>query len=474
MNWIKNHRLIAGGIALVIVIVLGFVVFGNGDGDQETVVVVRRDITEEVRIAGTVEARIVSDLGFETSGIVRDVAVAVNDAVSRGATLVRLGLGTLDAELQSAQAALAIKRAERANTSVTIDAIREKHDTLVANAHSELLSADLVAEPKSITYTQTPPIISGRYDGGEGTYKFTVRRGTQNDEFILYAFDMEDTDPVEIEKTGSTPLGRNGLFVTFPESIASYRDTTWHVEIPNVKADSYAANYSAYQDALRERDRAIDEAEAQLRAEGIGTSVAEAELAQAEAEIARIRSLIAQRILMAPFDGVVTSVDVDLGESVSVNEPVVSIISDDGFGVEVDLPEIDSVKVRVGNPVTIMLDALGIETFTGTVVSVSRSETLVDGVSVYEARVAFDNEDQRIVSGMTSDVAIVTNERSDVLAIPARSIKYRDNGTPYVTVKDLETNKTEEREIAIGLRGSDGFIEVSAGLAEGDMVVIVE
>lgn len=474
MNWIKNNRLIAGGIGLVIIIILGFLIFGRGGGDQETVTVVRRDVTEEVRIAGTVQARIVSDLGFESSGIVRGVAVEVNDVVYRGMTLVSLGLGTLGAELQSAQAALAIKRAESTNTSINIDAIREKHDTLVDNAYSELLSNDLVAEPKSATYTQAPPVISGRYEGKEGTYKFTVRSRGQNDEADLYVFDMEDVDPVEIEKTGSTPLGLNGLFVTFPAAPTTYNDTTWYVEIPNQKSDSYAANYSAYQDALRERDRAIDEAEAQLRAEGAGTSVADAELSQAEAEVARIQALISQRILTAPFDGVVTAVDVDPGESVSANDPVVSIISNDGFGIEVDLPEVDSIKVRVGNPVTIMLDALGAETFKGTVVSVSRSETLVDGVSVYEARVAFDAADERIVSGMTADVAIATSDRSDVLAIPARAIKYREDGTPYVMVKDPATEDIKEKEIVVGLRGSDGFIEVTAGLSEGDMVIIVE
>lgn len=474
MNWIKNNRYIAGGIGLVIIIILGFVVFGGGNGDQETVSVVRRDVTEEVRIAGTVEARIVSDLGFEASGIVRNVAVEVNDAVYRGKTLVSLGLGTLGAELQSAQAALAIKRAENSNTSINIDAIREKHDTLVVNSHIELLSNDLVAEPKSDTYTQVPPTISGRYDGKEGTYKFTVRSATQVGESELFVFDMEDVEPIEVEKTGSTPLGSHGLFVTFPTAPNNYRDTTWYVEIPNVKSDSYASNYSAYQDALRERDRAIDEAEAQLRAEGAGSSVAEAELSQAEAEVARIQALIGQRILSAPFDGIVTAVDVDPGESVSANDPVVSLISNDGFGVEVDLPEVDSIKVRVGNPVSITLDALSTETFTGSVVSVSRGETLVDGVSVYEARIALDAEDERIVSGMTADVSIETNKRTAVLAIPARAIKYREDGTPFVTVKDLETEDTEEKEIVVGLRGSDGFTEITAGLAEGDSVIIVE
>ncbi len=474
MNWIKTHRLISGIIALVIILILGFTVFGGGNGDQEVVTVERRDVTEAVRIAGTVEARIVSDLGFETSGIVRDVAVDVNDVVYRGQTLVSLGLGTLGAELQSAQAALAIKRAEHANTTVNIDAIRDKQDTLVANAYSELLSSDLAAEPKSSTYTQTPPIISGRYSGSEGTYKFTVRPGAQVGKADLFVFDVEDAEPIEIEKTGSTPLGTRGLFVTFPGSPTDYRDTTWYVELPNTKSDLYASNYSTYQDAIRERGRAIDEAEAEVRAQTTGASIADAELAQAEAEVARIQALIGQRILTAPFNGTVASIDVDPGESVNANDSAVSVISNDGFGVEIDLPEVDSVKVRIGNPVSIMLDALGEEVFTGTVVSVSRSETLVDGVSVYEARIAFDKTDDRISSGMTADVSIETSKRSGVLSVPARAIKYREDGTPYVLLRKAEGDKGEEKEIVLGLRGSDGSMEVTAGLSEGNTVIIAE
>ncbi len=476
MNWIKNNRLIAGILGLGIILVLGFVIFGRNTGNQEIVTADHRDVVESVRIAGTVEARIVSDLGFETSGIVRNVAVDVNDTVYRGQTLVSLGLGTLSAELQSAQASLAIKRAEHANTSVNLDAIREKQDTLVANAYSELLSGDLVSEPKSSIYTQTPPTISGRYNGieGEGTYKFIVRSGKQMGEVDLYVFGMEDAESVEIEKTGSTPLGTRGLFVTFPEAPIYYRDTTWYVELPNTKSDTYTSRYGAYQDALRERDRAIDEAEAEVRDQTTGASIADAELAQAEAEVARIQALIGQRILTAPFDGTVASVSVDPGESVNANDPVVSIISNDGFGVEVDLPEVDSVKVRVGNPVSITLDALGDEVFAGTVVSVSRSETLVDGVSVYEARIAFDNADERISSGMTADVSIETSKRSDVLALPARAVKYREDGTPYVLRRESDGGGTVEQEIVLGLRGSDGFIEVTAGISRGDELVISE
>jgi multidrug efflux pump subunit AcrA (membrane-fusion protein) len=334
-----------------------------------------------------------------------------------------------------------------------------------------LYSEDLVAEPNSSTYTQAAPVISGRYTGQTGTYKLTVRSGKQRSENELYVFDMEDTEPVEINKTGPTPLGTQGLFISFPDAISSYQETTWYVTIPNTKSASYGEVYSAYQSAIAERDRAIEEAQADLRSAQEGGSIAAAELAQARAEVARIQALIGERTLRAPFAGIVTDVAIDPGESVTVGAPAISLISNDGFGVEVDLPEVDSIKVKQDDHTSVKLDAFGDTVLLGTVVSVNRTETLVDGISIYEARIAFDEADERIASGMTAEVSIVTDEKQDVLALPARAIRRRDNGAPYVVIKDAEGNE-HETDIAEGLRGSDGFVEIRSGLAEGAVVIV--
>lgn len=441
--------MITAGVILAVV-GIGFFM-RSGNGDYEKVPVARRDLVEEVVLSGTVEARVVADLGFEVSGTVQSVSVTENNAVSRGTSLVSLSLGTLSAELQSAQADVAIKRAETANTQIALD-----------NAWSELLSDDLVAKPQSSTYTQMAPIISGRYAGDEGTYKLRVRRQTQPGKFDLLVFDLEAVDAVEIEKTGPTPLGTRGLYVSFPDELSDYSDTTWYITLPNTEGMSYAANYSIY-----------DRAKAELRAQQNGSSIADAELQKAEAEVARIRAQIAQRVLAAPFSGIVTAVHVDPGEAVSVNTPVVSLISNDGFGIEVDLPEIDSVKVKIGNPVSITLDVFGDEEiFEGTVVSVNRAETLVDNVAVYEARIAFDERDERIASGMTAEVAITTNRSEDVLAVPVRAVKYREDGTQYVLVEGSVDGDVLEKDIMTGLRSSDGFFEVRSGISENDRVLI--
>ncbi|MCI0619541.1 efflux RND transporter periplasmic adaptor subunit [Candidatus Wolfebacteria bacterium] len=151
----KKLWFFVGVIALVFIIVGSAFARQSSKNGAEIVTVTRRDLAETVTIAGTVEAKTVSDLGFEVSGIVYDVYVKTDDTVYAGAPLVTLNLGTLPAELQSAQASLAIKRAEVGNTLTSLDAVREKQDTLVENARRTLLSEGLVAEPSSSSYTLT-------------------------------------------------------------------------------------------------------------------------------------------------------------------------------------------------------------------------------------------------------------------------------------------------------------------------------
>lgn len=472
-RFFKNKKLLWGAAGVLVVIIGITAMFAkNGNGNYELFTVERRSVVEEVIISGTVEADIVSNLGFETSGAVRDIFVRVNDTVAAGALLARLGLGTLEADLQSAQANVAIKKAQNANTTVNLDLITQKQDTFVANAWSELLSDGVVAEPQSVTYTQTPPIITGRYSGEAGTYKIRILSGVQQTRMELYVFGLENIAPIEINKTGSTPIGSGGLSVSFPDLLSTYDDTIWYITLPNEHSASYAGNYSAWESAVRERARAIEEAESALRSQSSGSSISEAELARAYADVARIQAQINERTLTAPFSGIVTAVDISPGETVNVGKTAISLISQGGFGVEIDLPEIDSVKVKVGDSASVVLDALPSEVFLAQVASVNRTETLVDGISVYEARVVFDTQDERIASGMTAEVTIITDERAEVLAVPSRAIKYHEDGVPYVMVIDITTEKPLEVDVTLGIRGSDGFVEVLNGLAPGDLVRI--
>lgn len=468
-KFIANKKLLYSSVGVLFaLVVLVFFFLGNGNG-KEIVSAEVRNLSEIVQVSGTVEAESVANLGFQVSGTVSSVSVKTNQMVYQGQELLRLNLGTLPAELKSAQADLSITKAQNSNTQINLDTIKQKQDSLVASAYATLLSSNLESEPSDSDYSQTPPVISGRYYGPEGTYKLIISRGNQSDDALLSVFGAETVRDVDISKTSATKLGTRGLYVSFPDSISDYYETIWYVTIPNTKSSSYVANYNAYQEAIKERDRAIEEATENLRAQSVG-SIAQAEITRAESAVEKIQAEISKHIIRSPFAGIVASLDIDPGEAVNAGTSVVTVISDSKLGIEIDLPEIDSIKVNVGNPVSITLDALGEEKFSGVVESVNRTETMVDGVAVYEARIIFDNPDPRIISGMTAEVSITTNKKESVISVPLRSVKQKSNGDFYVTTID-PSGKEKEAVVTVGLRSSDGYAEIISGLNENEKVV---
>lgn len=455
-----------------VVVVLGAIAFfssrGNND-DIELLVIAKGDFVQEVSVSGKVIAAQDVDLSFSDTGRVVSLPARVGAKVVAGQALASLASESLISQLRAAEADLALKRAETRNTGVNLDEVRREQDTLVKSAHRKLLSTGLVAVPASSNYTATAPTISGLYDGGEGTYRISVERSVNPGKYELEVFGLEHVLGVVIEDDEPTKLGTRGLYVAFPSTIGTYNGTTWEVTIPNAKSSSYLANYNAYQEALRTRDVAIANAEAELRG-GPGGSVAEAGVQRAEAEVANIRASIGERTIRAPFSGVVTAVDVELGETASANTPAVSLISAGALQIESFVPEVNISLIEVGDIAEATLDAYGTDVlFTARVVSIDPAETIRDGVSTYRAIMQFEETDERILTGMTANVRIKTDEREGVISVPQGLVIGRD-GKKYVRVQVGE--EIEEREVTTGAVSSLGNIEILSGLSEGDSVVL--
>ena len=149
--------------------------------------------------------------------------------------------------------------------------------------------------------------------------------------------------------------------------------------------------------------------------------------------------------------------------------PVISMIGESGLEIEVDVPEADITKVKVGNEAVITLDAYGDDIkFKGNVVFIDPAETVIQDVVYYKVKVSLvDNENYEIKPGMTANVDIVTAEKDNVLVIPGRAVKQND--TKYVEV--LEEGVPQRREVKVGLRGDGGLVEIISGLKEGEEVI---
>ncbi len=468
----KKNLIWTGIIVVLLAIAIFAIASRNGNGHEETITVMRGEFVKEVSVSGKVVASESVDLSFAETGRVASLAVKVGDQVSRGQVLASLSIGTLQSELVSARANLAQKLAEGRNTERNLEEVQKEQDTLVASAYSNLLSNDLAAVPSSNNTTAEAPIITGLYSGKEGTYKIRVRRGegAMQRESELLTFDLEKTSGVEILDNEPTPLGTRGLFVSFPDTITDYSDTNWYITIPNTKSSTYLTAYNNYQEALRTRDREIASAGAELAQSNKGVTVSQAEIQNAEAEVARVQAEIAERTIFAPFSGVITTVDAKLGGVASANEAAISLISADTLQIESYVPEIHVPFIKVGDMSVVTLDAYGVGVpFNATVISIDPAETLRDGVSTYRSKLEFNERDERVRSGMTANVVITSERKSDVIAVPQGAVFSRED-QKFVLVKEGDENV--EREVTVGGLSSLGEYEILSGLNEGEVVVV--
>jgi multidrug efflux pump subunit AcrA (membrane-fusion protein) len=155
---------------------------------------------------------------------------------------------------------------------------------------------------------------------------------------------------------------------------------------------------------------------------------------------------------------------------VNTTDDFIELLSRD-FQVIANVSESDIAKVNLGDPVSMTLDAFYYDkVFEAEIVEIDPAETVVQGVIYYQITAGFTTEDTQVKPGMTANMDIVTEETTNVLAVPIRAVKY-DGARSYVLQPDsIVSGTTKEVDIEVGLRG-DQFIEVVSGLEEGDDVV---
>lgn len=198
----------------------------------------------------------------------------------------------------------------------------------------------------------------------------------------------------------------------------------------------------------------------------------QAQIKQALAEAQNVQAQIDKTVLRAPIAGIVTERDIEVGEIAGANAVVVSLISQTNFKIEARVPEADIAKLQIGQTSRVTLDGYGDDIeWRAKVISIDPAETTIDGVATYKIDLQFLEEDERVKSGMTANLDILTAQKNNVIAVPARAVISR-NGDKFVKVL-LEDNQTvEEVLVDTGLRGSDGNVEILEGLSEGDKVVV--
>jgi len=178
-------------------------------------------------------------------------------------------------------------------------------------------------------------------------------------------------------------------------------------------------------------------------------------------------------VMVAPFDGVIATVDIKEGDSLSAfdyaTRTIVELVDPGEMELSAEADEIDVPNVEPGQRAIISVDALPGVQLEGEVKSVSPVATEESGLVLYKVKVGFEvPEGSGLKAGMSATADIVITERSGVLLVPNRAIGEDSQGNPVVKV--MVGGQIEERAVVIGVSDSSQT-EIVSGLNEGEVVV---
>ncbi len=204
------------------------------------------------------------------------------------------------------------------------------------------------------------------------------------------------------------------------------------------------------------------------KATDLTTALATLNQAKAQRDLSKLN--LDKASIKAPFAGVLTQVNVVPGQIAAgtATNPNFDLVDDSTLHIDVNISEIDSSNVKIGQTVTVTLDSVQGQPTQGTVERVNPVATTTSNVTAFIARITLVNPAAGVRPGATATVQIQTNIRQNVLTVPTRAVT-QVNGQPAVTV--AFRNSTFLVPVRTGL--SDGRnTEILDGLSEGDEIVV--
>lgn len=498
-------------LGVIILAMIAYFVFGkSGENGINFVEVKRGEVTSEVSVTGIVVPSKNIDLAFERGGRITRVAVKVGDKVGSGQTLVQLENSDLFAQVAQARASLQtqqskldeLKKGTRGEEIKVKEMELAKAEQDLQNYYTGIYDAlnDTYAKADDAVRTKTDTLFT---EDETQNPKLTFTTSDLQSQIDVIALRIQARDELnawkkelqiinystlsdELERV--LLLGKNHLIVirdylsraaeavdsSVGLSAATIAEYKLNTNTARTNANIAFTSLSSQSQLIASQKVVVQRIKNELLLAKAGATAEqitgqEAQIAQAEANVLYYQSQLDKTYIRAPFSGIVTKIDAKLGDIVSANISMASLIGSGNFEIESNITESDIAKIKIDDKARVTLDAYGNDVVFSAVVSKKNlSETIIDGVPTYKTTLQFEDNDERILSGLTANVDILADKKENVLYIPSRNV-FSNDGKKMAKILGAD-GIIREVEITTGLRGSDGRTEVISGLTENEKV----
>jgi HlyD family secretion protein len=400
------------------------------------------DVTLFVTGIGGIEAESVANLSFTRLANVSEVMVQPGDVVQKGDVLA--ALDQQNEQLAYDRAVLNLKLAElqRQNVVKPVD----ESDIRIAEANLKSAQGAYLGIQNAVSPSDL--------QAAELRYQQSLDLKAQAQKA------RTDADGGQVDQYYQLLDAQVGA--------ASFNAEIARLQLQSLKGGNQGALNAAYA-RIVQAQKALD----QVKAGPTQAQIDQANIAvqQAQLQVDQASKVLDDLSLAAPFDGVVSFVNVQVGSVASPALPAIQITNISPLHVLVQVDEIDIHKIREGQSARVKVDALpGVE-LPATIETIAIVGTNDNGIINYDVKVRLDANDPRVRAGMTAEASVIVEQKSNVLSVPNEYIRLdRARNKAYVNVVD-KNGRLQEVEVQLGLQGDD-VSEVTAGIQQGDILAV--
>lgn len=496
-------------IVLIIIVIFGYWLHGQltsttGEIKYTLAAVTKGTVISSVSGSGQVSTSSQLNLTPTVSGTITYINVKAGDQVSAGQALFSLddtdaikAVRDAKVNLESSQLALSKLQIQDSNQNVSAD-LAKAYDDGFNTVSSTFL--DLVPTLNGINTILNEANLSDNSARNSGDTALNYRNQTET----LY---YQAQDALNANQADFRLLNRNSSESDI-ENILNETYATTKVLADTLKSVKNFVDYLA-QDTGRSSDFSsaqntitgytntintdlsnllTDETNIQndkdlSPSNNLDLQTAQLDVKQKENALSDAEENLSYYHITAPFDGIIASVPVEVGDDASSGTVLGTIITSQKLATIV-LNEVDVAKIKLGQKATLTFDAVPDLTIAGQVSEIDSIGTVSQGVVDYNVQISFSTQDDRVKSGMSADATIITDMAQDVVVVPNGAIKTANNGTSYVQAFDSSipgavvgtqgfTTVLIPKQIQVGTGlANDTSTEITSGLNVGDIIVI--
>jgi len=224
---------------------------------------------------------------------------------------------------------------------------------------------------------------------------------------------------------------------------------------------------SFYDEQRARRDQLREQYEVQLaqaRKNYEAVDVARKNVVNAESQLALAKKNLSYAVIPAPIDGFVIERTADLGEYVSPQQKVVTIVRTNPLRIRIDIPEQAIPQIKVGQSVSITTSAWPDKNFAGRVARIAPNVSATSRTMTVEAEI--NNSGNALKPGQFATVRILQERSEPAVLIPARAVLNQAGVNRVYVIKD---GHAEQRLVQTGQTEGD-LVEIRNGVAADEQV----